>query len=205
VRNCKISIRVFFHFRCGVIKLVIRSPKKLKSNFPNKFHFPKWNRAQIKLDENAAFIKTWASLQDPQKLKSTGLRRRGRSYAKCLLLAAWQGDREYLKKSWRRTWKIAEKSIDGWTAMHSAVWNMHVETVKFLLTIGKWKEWQLKKRSLSLLHLAVRNNDIETLRLLLDSNAHVNFTDSNGQTALHQAAACGNVEAIRFCWRPVRM
>jgi ankyrin repeat protein len=197
VRNCKISIRRFLNLRCGVMKLVVRSPKKLNSNFPNKFQFPKGNRAAIKLDENAAFIKTWVSLQDRFTLYRIGLGLPSRNDAIKFLLAAWRGDSESLKESARRSWGIAGKSIDGWTAMHSAVWNMHVEVVKYLLTIGKWKTWQLKKGSLSLLHFAVRNNDIETLRLLLDSNADVDFIDSHRQTALHQAAVCGNVEAIR--------
>jgi len=89
----------------------------------------------------------------------------------------------------------------GWTALHSAVWNMHRDVVKYLLPFGRWKDWQNKKNhpKCSLLHFAVRNHDLETLQLLLDPKleADVNYTDSVGNTALHEAAICGNVAAAR--------
>ena len=115
-----------------------------------------------------------------------------------LSYAAWIGDRSMLQTLWPTNWGITS-SISGWTALHSAVWNMHRDVVRDLLTFGSWKDWQNKKdhTECSLLHFAVRNHDLETLQLLLDpkSKADVNFTDSAGRTALHEAAICGNIEA----------
>lgn len=87
-------------------------------------------------------------------------------------------------------------SADGWTALHSAVWNMHIEVVKYLLKFGSWKAWQDQKDgAYSILHFAVLNHDQETLQLLLDAKADVNFVGTLGRTPLHEAIICGNVEA----------
>jgi hypothetical protein len=116
-------------------------------------------------------------------------------------VAAWSSLYTALEEAARVPWPFREvtNSDDGWTAMHSAVWNMHVKVVRYLLTFGNCKTWQKGKRSdLSLLHFAVRNRDTKILRLLLASKADVNFADTMGRTALHDAALFGNIEAARL-------
>jgi ankyrin repeat protein len=114
-----------------------------------------------------------------------------------LYYAAWIGDRSMLETLAQNTWGITNPT-SGWTALHSAVWNMHVELVKYLLSFGNCRSWQKKDPAdFSLLHFAVRNRDTETLRLLLEAKADINFVDSKGRTALHAAAIWGNVETAK--------
>jgi hypothetical protein len=148
------------------------------------------------ISKNPAYIKKWFSETFPIREVTSSKRK----FEEKLFYAAWIADRSMLEALWQSGWGITG-SISGWTALHSAVWNMHSDVVRYLLEFGKWKDWQNKKdyAKYSLLHFAVRNHDLETLQLLLNpkSKADVNFTDSAGRTALHEAAICGNIEATR--------
>jgi ankyrin repeat protein len=48
------------------------------------------------------------------------------------------------------------------------------------------------------LHWAVRSNDLEAARLLIDSGIIVNQPGDLGHTPLHEACASGNVEMVRL-------
>lgn len=145
------------------------------------------------ISKNPAYIKKWSSETFPIRAVSSK-----HKFEKKLFYAAWIGDRSMLKALLLNNWGIT-RSISGWTALHSAVWNMHRDMVRYLLKFGSWKDWQNKKdhTECSLLHFAVRNHDLETLQLLLKSKADVNFINSAGRTALHEAAIYGNIEATR--------
>ncbi len=53
-----------------------------------------------------------------------------------------------------------------------------------------------KQRQMTALHLAVMNNDVETIMTLLRNKVDLTVKDSEGNTALHAAVACGAGEAI---------
>ena len=73
---------------------------------------------------------------------------------------------------------------DGYTALHRAAYNGHVETTKQLLQLGanvmaetnnKWQP----------LHCACKWDKVEVASLLLQNNANVNAQSEGGQTPLH--------------------
>ena len=55
-----------------------------------------------------------------------------------------------------------------------------------------------KQRQMTVLHLAAMNNDIATLKILLERNADLTVKDHQGNTALHAAVACGASEAVEL-------
>ena len=97
----------------------------------------------------------------------------------------------------RNYWGLTT-SRNGWTALHSAVWNMHVDLVKYLLSFGKWKKWQQEGEysDLSLLHFAIQNDDMETLQLLMQAKGDMNFPTRTWYTPLVYAVTCENVQAV---------
>jgi ankyrin repeat protein len=146
--------------------------------------------------KNTAYIKRYSSRQ---ALFSASQLSRTLDKFDTLFYQAWkgfEGDSTMLAAMSLRSGIL--KSRGGWTALHSAVWNMHTEVVKFLLGLGNCKEWQKNVvRDYSLLHFAVRNRDLETLGLLLAAKADVDFFDSKGRTALHETAICGDSDMTR--------
>mmetsp|Transcript_27314 Transcript_27314/g.70883 ORF Transcript_27314/g.70883 Transcript_27314/m.70883 type:complete len:798 (+) Transcript_27314:252-2645(+) len=104
---------------------------------------------------------------------------------------------------------------DGWTAMHQAALQGHVEVVRTLL---EWVELKdglylrdqmdaVDSEGMTPLHAAVhmRNytatrNEVERLSAVVDlltsRGANVNFADYNGWTPLHVAVQCGHVSLV---------
>jgi len=77
---------------------------------------------------------------------------------------------------------------DGYTALHRAAYNGHVEMIEKLLHIGanvramtnnKWQP----------LHCACKWNKAEVASLLLQNNADINAQSEGGQTPLHLASS----------------
>ncbi|XP_065888448.1 ankyrin repeat domain-containing protein 49-like [Dysidea avara] len=77
---------------------------------------------------------------------------------------------------------------DGYTSLHRAAYNGHVEMTEKLLQIGanvmaetnnKWQP----------LHCACKWDKVEVASLLLQNNAHVNAQSEGGQTPLHLASS----------------
>ena len=55
-----------------------------------------------------------------------------------------------------------------------------------------------KQRQMTALHLAAMNNDIATLKILLERKADLTVKDHQGNTALHAAVACGASEVVEL-------
>ena len=86
---------------------------------------------------------------------------------------------------------------NGWTPLHLAVWNMHLNVVKVLLmspTPGIATE---NLYGWTALHLASWNNDVEIIELLLQAGADVSACDNDGYSPVHHAASNQSVDAIR--------
>lgn len=48
----------------------------------------------------------------------------------------------------------------------------------------------------TILHIAVRKNDVSDIEMLLENGADVNLSGDLGYTAIQYACMCGNIEAI---------
>lgn len=86
-----------------------------------------------------------------------------------------------------RPWIVEEKKDDGYTALHLACLNNHVEIAELLVHMGKAN---MDKQNVNLqtgLHLAVERQHIQIVKLLVREGANLNIPDKDGDTPLHEA------------------
>lgn len=83
-----------------------------------------------------------------------------------LHLAMWMGDTEFVKLRIRRGDDISTADANGWTALHLAVWNLHTDTVAFLLDVAPAQNWVSGQNidGVSALYLAACNNDDKLIK-----------------------------------------
>ncbi|KAI0268979.1 ankyrin repeat-containing domain protein [Russula aff. rugulosa BPL654] len=90
---------------------------------------------------------------------------------------------------------------NGWTPLHLAAWNKHLDIVQMLLDHNADIHSQNVAGEVALHLAACYYNDvrINILRLLLDKGADVNATDNEGSTPLHHSSfRKGSVEGTRL-------
>jgi len=91
------------------------------------------------------------------------------------------------KLSNNRSWIVDEKKDDGYTALHLAALNNHVEVGELLIHQGK-ANLDLQNVNLqTALHLAVERQHTQIVRLLVREGANLNIPDKDGDTPLHEA------------------
>lgn len=86
-----------------------------------------------------------------------------------------------------RPWIVEEKKDDGYTALHLACLNNHVEIADLLVHMGKAN---MDKQNVNLqtgLHLAVERQHVQIVKLLVREGANLNIPDKDGDTPLHEA------------------
>jgi ankyrin repeat protein len=84
---------------------------------------------------------------------------------------------------------IDDKTDEGWTALHYAVFNQHEDLVTLLIT-AKADLNAINLAGATALHLASQNNALRMVRLLLQAGA-IMIASDHGETPLHLAAAYG--------------
>ena len=104
---------------------------------------------------------------------------------------------------------IASSSVTGFTAVHFAAQEGHVEVLRILLRQSCPKDGGSKPHTISsiekspspdhnippALHLACHGGHAPVVELLLSSGfAHASILDGNGDTALHSASRLGRLE-----------
>lgn len=97
-----------------------------------------------------------------------------------------------------------ERSQDGFTPLHLAAYFGHPDVVAFLLDRGADIEARTTNpglRGVTPLHSAAAGGTTEVAVLLLERGADPNATQPGGWTALHQAAAAGNVALCKALLR----
>ncbi|KAK0179704.1 hypothetical protein PV327_005432 [Microctonus hyperodae] len=96
-----------------------------------------------------------------------------------------------------RPWIVDEKKDDGYTALHLAALNNHVEVAELLARIGK-ADLDLQNVNLqTALHLAVERQHTQIVRLLVREGANVNVADKDGDTPLHEALRHHTLSQLR--------
>ncbi|XP_046820136.1 E3 ubiquitin-protein ligase MIB1 isoform X3 [Vespa velutina] len=96
-----------------------------------------------------------------------------------------------------RPWIVDEKKDDGYTALHLAALNNHVEVAEQLARAGK-ADLDLQNVNLqTALHLAVERQHTQIVRLLVREGANLNVADKDGDTPLHEALRHHTLSQLR--------
>ncbi|PBC27991.1 E3 ubiquitin-protein ligase MIB1 [Apis cerana cerana] len=96
-----------------------------------------------------------------------------------------------------RPWIVDEKKDDGYTALHLAALNNHVEVAEQLARAGK-ADLDLQNVNLqTALHLAVERQHTQIVRLLVRAGANLNVADKDGDTPLHEALRYHTLSQLR--------
>lgn len=86
-----------------------------------------------------------------------------------------------------RRWIVDEKKDDGYTALHLAALNNHVEVAELLIRQGKANMDVQNHNLQTALHLAVERQHPQIVRLLIREGANLNIPDKDGDSPLHEA------------------
>ena len=121
-----------------------------------------------------------------------------KSGASLTYICAREGDSRILKLLLENGCTCDEEAKDhhGWTCLHEASEQGHVEVIKLLLKNGSKVEAKDDQGD-TVLHTAVKSSS-EVYKILLDSTNDVDATDVVGRTALHFAAMYGKVDHVKL-------
>ncbi|XP_051879285.1 E3 ubiquitin-protein ligase mib1 isoform X1 [Pristis pectinata] len=86
-----------------------------------------------------------------------------------------------------RPWIVDEKKDDGYTALHLAALNNHVEVAELLVHQGSANLDIQNVNQQTALHLAVERQHTQIVRLLVRAGAKLDIQDKDGDTPLHEA------------------
>lgn len=96
-----------------------------------------------------------------------------------------------------RAWVVDEKKDDGYTALHLAALNNHVEVAELLVHQGR-ANMNLQNVNLQTpLHLAVERQHTQIVRLLVREGCNLNIPDKDGDTPLHEALRHHTLSQLR--------
>jgi ankyrin repeat protein len=93
--------------------------------------------------------------------------------------------------------KVDVLDNDGWTPLHWAACNGHLEVAKLLVANGAAVGAQAYSGQTPL-HVAAECGHIDVARFLVANGAPVNDKNADGDTPVHCAAWGGNLEVIKF-------
>ena len=96
-----------------------------------------------------------------------------------------------------RPWFVDEAKDDGYTALHLAALNNHIEVAELLIVSGKCSHNLQNVNLQTALHLATERQHTQIVRLLVRSGANLNITDKDGDTALHEALRHHTLSQLR--------
>ncbi|XP_050675946.1 ankyrin repeat domain-containing protein 39-like isoform X1 [Leptidea sinapis] len=114
--------------------------------------------------------------------------------------AAFSGDMSRLAYLINKAKNVAEfvntQDNAGYTALHYAARNGHLEICKFLLENGALIDITTKSGKATPLHKASAAGKISTVRYLIESGANLQVKDDDGKTILHKAVEGKHIHLI---------
>uniref|UniRef100_A0AAQ4PDD0 RING-type E3 ubiquitin transferase n=1 Tax=Gasterosteus aculeatus aculeatus TaxID=481459 RepID=A0AAQ4PDD0_GASAC len=94
-------------------------------------------------------------------------------------------------------WIVDEKKDDGYTALHLAALNNHVEVAELLVHQGNANLDIQNVNQQTALHLAVERQHTQIVRLLVRAEAKLDVQDKDGDTPLHEALRHHTLSQLR--------
>ena len=86
--------------------------------------------------------------------------------------------------------------VYGWTPLHAASYNGHIEIARLLLQNGA--EVNVRNNyGWTPLHFAAFQGHVDILHLLVENGADLEAEDDGGWRALHQSALCGHLAFVK--------
>ena len=92
---------------------------------------------------------------------------------------------------------VNEKSNFGWTPLHYAPWNVHLEMVKLLISKGTNVN-EKDTNGWSPLHWASHHDNLEVVKLLIEYGANLNEKNNYGKTPLYYASWNIHLEVVKL-------
>ncbi|XP_072016181.1 E3 ubiquitin-protein ligase MIB1-like [Amphiura filiformis] len=96
-----------------------------------------------------------------------------------------------------RPWIVDEKKDDGYTALHLAALNNHVEVAELLVHQGHANLDIQNVNQQTALHLAVERQHTQIVRLLVRAGSKLDIPDKDGDTPLHEALRHHTLSQLR--------
>ncbi|XP_075444629.1 E3 ubiquitin-protein ligase MIB1 [Ascaphus truei] len=96
-----------------------------------------------------------------------------------------------------RPWIVDEKKDDGYTSLHLAALNNHVEVAELLVHQGSANLDIQNVNQQTALHLAVERQHTQIVRLLVRAGAKLDIQDKDGDTPLHEALRHHTLSQLR--------
>lgn len=96
-----------------------------------------------------------------------------------------------------RPWIVDEKKDDGYTALHLAALNNHVEVAELLIHQGHANTDLQNVNLQTPLHLAVERQHAQIVRHLVREGCNLNIPDKDGDTPLHEALRHHTLSQLR--------
>ncbi|KRT85630.1 Ankyrin repeat-containing protein, partial [Oryctes borbonicus] len=106
--------------------------------------------------------------------------------------AAQSGDLHRVADLIEKGENVNVKDAAGYTALHYAARNGHLDICKYLLVRNSDVNAVTKAGLATSLHRACSSGWYDIVKILLDFKADVNLQDADGKTALHRAAEAQN-------------
>ncbi|PAA50284.1 hypothetical protein BOX15_Mlig014167g1 [Macrostomum lignano] len=97
----------------------------------------------------------------------------------------------------QRQWLVDERKDDGYTALHLAALNNHLEVCELLVQLGGACLDTQNVNMQTPLHLAVERQHAQVVRLLVREGASVSVRDKDGDTPLHEALRHHTLSQLR--------
>jgi hypothetical protein len=111
--------------------------------------------------------------------------------------AVQRGDLDQLRAALTLDNVNVQNGFDGWTTLHCAAANGHVECSKYCIEMGAKVNAQ-SKNGYTPLHCASSHGFVDVVRLVLDAGAIVDATDREGWTPLYCAIRYNHIVVARL-------
>lgn len=94
---------------------------------------------------------------------------------------------EILLRTNEKPWVVNEQKDDGYTALHLAALNNHLEVVDVLVNVGRANIDYQNANLQTPLHLAIQKQHSLIIRFFVKGGANLSLQDKDGDTAIHKA------------------